>query len=687
MLEAGKSSEQVGDELFCGTIKSFNSRRGFGFLACEATAQRFGRDVYLSRDEAMLLADEPAVGHAGVQGVAVVNGAASTAKEQSKAPPPVQEGDFLMFQVKLSLEGFPQAVQARKMRRLRGLVSQIPSPAADGVITISGDGSDCANSSDVPLKELLGVEVRLRHEACGQLQLESDDEIAFCCVNMEENDGCLLEAQLVELLHTSRASGSALGCFSLTLPLPDGEVDAGVGPKAVELHGHALTDRVLLIDVPLELNVSDLTRVFSKLGGIDATLTRDNGSDASCSAIITFDTVQNVAKFLVQASHTVSENGTTQLAYMGPWAPAESLSSLASCATSAETDASITSPRWEDAYPHQMQPVVQSVCSPCVVAPEMPTVNAPSCGGFALAQHADWRCSHGSIIVPAAAPEVEVVAGNGFSVCVLWPTVVHASAYIVELLDQASMASQHYTRVTPDGPLPFLMDLRIDGLRPSSYVSRLYCIAPCGCQSPPSPWSVLSVACALPLAGMPFANASQIVTPHAAVASSAITIIPDVFSQSCPPPPSAPPAISVAAAPTTVLPPVPEVAADDVATLPVTSNMVSLPGVLLPQAGLPPCAPPANTAPTFVSHIAPAPSPQTFDMTADQNGPMSPPLHMQVSNADRVNYDVPLSCPPPPSAPPSFHNVTAALPLTLPPILEEMPDSRGEFYGDTLTLD
>merc|ERR1719379_3260968 len=38
-------------EVFGGVVKSYNARRGFGFLACEETAQRFGRDVYLSKLE------------------------------------------------------------------------------------------------------------------------------------------------------------------------------------------------------------------------------------------------------------------------------------------------------------------------------------------------------------------------------------------------------------------------------------------------------------------------------------------------------------------------------------------------------------------------------------------------------------------------------------------------------------
>ena len=39
-----------------GVVKSYNDRRGFGFLACTETADRFGRDVYMpkARPEGLL---------------------------------------------------------------------------------------------------------------------------------------------------------------------------------------------------------------------------------------------------------------------------------------------------------------------------------------------------------------------------------------------------------------------------------------------------------------------------------------------------------------------------------------------------------------------------------------------------------------------------------------------------------
>ena len=39
-----------------GVVKSYNDRRGFGFLACTETADRFGRDVYMPKAAEGLLA-------------------------------------------------------------------------------------------------------------------------------------------------------------------------------------------------------------------------------------------------------------------------------------------------------------------------------------------------------------------------------------------------------------------------------------------------------------------------------------------------------------------------------------------------------------------------------------------------------------------------------------------------------
>merc|ERR1711988_601669 len=77
----------------------------------------------------------------------------------------------------------------------------------------------------------------------------------------------------------------------------------------------------------------------------------------------------------------------------------------------------------------------------------------------------------------------------GSSLCIQWPTVVHAHAYVVEILNQTNMTAQRYLHAMPEGPLPFVMDLRVDNLQPSAYAANVKCIAPCGCESTCSSWS------------------------------------------------------------------------------------------------------------------------------------------------------------------------------------------------------
>eukprot|EP00930_Biecheleria_cincta_P006535 TRINITY_DN10755_c1_g1_i2.p1 TRINITY_DN10755_c1_g1~~TRINITY_DN10755_c1_g1_i2.p1 ORF type:complete len:174 (+),score=45.64 TRINITY_DN10755_c1_g1_i2:65-586(+) len=46
----------VSSEVYLGVVKSYNDRRGFGFLACTETANQYGRDVYMPKAEATLAA-------------------------------------------------------------------------------------------------------------------------------------------------------------------------------------------------------------------------------------------------------------------------------------------------------------------------------------------------------------------------------------------------------------------------------------------------------------------------------------------------------------------------------------------------------------------------------------------------------------------------------------------------------
>jgi len=562
------NEEQTQTELFCGFIKSFNSRRGFGFVSCEETAKRFQRDVYLSKDEAMMLADEPDVG---------VTETWATEGEQAKKPVPVQEGDFLLFQVKLSTEGFPQAIQPQKVHRLCGKVSQSPSAASDGIIIVSGEdknrGELVSQRPDASVQELLGAEVKIRQAACGQLQLLPNDEVAFCCVN----DGQGLQAQLVDLLCTCRAAGSVLGCFSLKLPYSftreAGEgSDDGVpscsrdGPSA-ELRGHALTNRVVFPEVPSDVTVADMMRLFSKLGGAEPIVSPVRGNAAVCSVSIAFNGPENVAKFLIQTTHTITENGITQLAYVGSLPSSKEVCepmtstgpllceasfgntqlapSTTPCAPQ-DTRSGVMGIEMKDAAAApNFQGPVNPPCHP-VAGQSMPVMLSPP-------MMSDWRCVHGSIVVAPSAPEVVASGENCCSLCVQWPTVVHASAYVVDVLDLSTMTSQQFMRGVSETLLPPLMDLRVDGLRSNQCVACVRCIAPCGCESPCSAWSYLPTA-------QPVVPTTTLFLPQILPLPNGVGADQGVILHSCPPPPTAPPTLpsSVVQVPTVTLPATPE---------------------------------------------------------------------------------------------------------------------------------
>lgn len=567
MTGAGEDQTQIGCELFFGSIKSFNTRRGFGFVSCEETAQLYGRDVYLAKDEAMALANA----------LSVKLNAPETSNEKSKTSP-VQEGDFLSFHVKLSTEGFPQAIQVRKIRRLRGVVSEPASSTADGIIIVSGD-------DDSASEELLGVSVRLPQSACGQLQLIPNDEVAVCCVTVAESDGQALEAHRLELLRTSRVPGSVLGCFSLRLPRPvnksaadvedSGSTAASSGDSPdVELRGHALTDQVFVSEMPSDFTVPDLMRFFGKIGGQADTANSGNGNSMSGFTCISFSATEHVAKFLTHTTHTISENGITQLAQLGPCFHRQCGSSCCFCLSRSSLSTSEVPVASDDRVLHTTPEMIQShpqiTCAPCGAVPSgdhmsdargvaaqfesAPVVNMPMLARSSLP---DWRCIHGSIVVAAASPEMIATGENGCSAFLQWPTVVHASAYAVELLDQCTGVSQRFMRAATPESLPVLTDLRIDGLRPSHYAACVRCVAHCGCESMCSPWSFLQLGCGPAYGAPPLATALNVLPPSAPAPLQAV--FPDV----CPPPPSAPPSLlSTSPVAAAGLPPIPEDSAD-----------------------------------------------------------------------------------------------------------------------------
>merc|ERR1719316_1927917 len=165
-------------EYFAGVIKSYNDRRGFGFLACEETARRFGRDVYLSKVESQ---------------------AALCEAEES-----LKEGDHVQFAVLLSIEGFPQAAGVQRLQVLRGTVLRFCST--------QGGAIACEAAVALGIRE-----VPVRPCDCGRLLLCPGDEVSFCLEASADGTGAT-EARLVQLVATIRPPNAMLGCFSMEMP-------------------------------------------------------------------------------------------------------------------------------------------------------------------------------------------------------------------------------------------------------------------------------------------------------------------------------------------------------------------------------------------------------------------------------------------------------------------------------------
>merc|ERR1740121_3294846 len=117
-FEAAPAATAFADEVdpneYIGVVKSYNERRGFGFVGSAETALRYGRDVYIPKAEVQLIKEgqlrAPQVGKkADKQSAKVAKGLASLA-------PALEEEDFMKFHVKLSDGGFPQAYRIQRLR-------------------------------------------------------------------------------------------------------------------------------------------------------------------------------------------------------------------------------------------------------------------------------------------------------------------------------------------------------------------------------------------------------------------------------------------------------------------------------------------------------------------------------------------------------------------------------------------
>eukprot|EP00746_Dinoflagellata_sp_MGD_P142335 gnl/MRDRNA2_/MRDRNA2_75317_c0_seq1.p1 gnl/MRDRNA2_/MRDRNA2_75317_c0~~gnl/MRDRNA2_/MRDRNA2_75317_c0_seq1.p1 ORF type:complete len:648 (+),score=108.97 gnl/MRDRNA2_/MRDRNA2_75317_c0_seq1:66-2009(+) len=257
-LDAAAGDRVTNDgRLFCGVVKSYNARRGFGFLACDETAKIFGRDVYLSKEWA------------------VENGNS------------VDEGDYVMFAVAKSDEGFPKATQLQQLQRLRGEVLHF-SVDAGGAIS-------CPESNDF----FGGQEIFVGPSDCGRLLLVKGDHVDFC---IEHIKGGGLRARMVSLVKTVRPHGSMLSCFTLELPHKGGDDSER---KVYKLPAHAFGGRLCLGGVAETMTEEGLLAFFARQGG---SLCKVQHSGA-CSgfASLTFPNPDDLLRFLVLETAAFTE--------------------------------------------------------------------------------------------------------------------------------------------------------------------------------------------------------------------------------------------------------------------------------------------------------------------------------------------------------------------------------------------
>merc|ERR1719171_387702 len=267
-----------GAECFAGVIKSYNDRRGFGFLACEETARRFGRDVYLSKIESQ---------------AAIAEG-----------EHPLKEGDHCQFAVVLSTEGFPQAAGVQRLQRVQGVVLRF-SGCQGGAIACDA----C---------HLFGVsEVALDPQDCGCLLLCPGDEVSFCL----ESGANGPQARLVRLVNTARPASAMLGCFTLHFPREEQNQQSQQSPQTsealppIKLACHAFSNRICLEGLPADLHEADLMLFFKKYAATQATAVHSAGRGF---ASVQFPDVSDVARLLVGGAHAFNSQDKTLLAILEP---------------------------------------------------------------------------------------------------------------------------------------------------------------------------------------------------------------------------------------------------------------------------------------------------------------------------------------------------------------------------------
>lgn len=566
---AGAELTELSEKTYLGLVKSYNDRRGFGFVACADLVALHGRDVYLPKAEAALAA---AAGPAGEN---------------------MAEDDVLQFRVRLSLEGYPQAAEARRLQKFRGSVVSVPRPAVSGGPALAG----LLRSRD--MAEALGVEsVALGAEAVGQLRLEEGDEVSFCAPRA--HGGEPLEAQLVCLEKTRRSAASVLGLFSVSLPRDGRRPD-------VTLQCHAFSDKVLVAGLPADVTEAELGHFFSKQGATNVAVARAAGG--ACYAAAQFPGIGAVSRLLSSKVHAFADEAETRVATLLPGASVADqplLPALPKPLLVAGQESGTLLITWSPSviaarYALEIRPAGAQApwkaiddltrnsqrpeCSSCrvtglptgialearvsftttcgtrsepsesaeprVAVPQLaarleeaapvavPAAVFPPQTVFGLAQPCaptlGWQqCVHGGPISAPPVPEVGWADGAGSSVLVRWLPVAHAAAYVVELSEAGGSSSERFVRAAAPPGCP--VDLQIGGLRQlapgGSYVARVRCVGACGCESVPSA-AAWTPAWAPP--GWPLAQAAG---PGAAVLPRLLHSLGELASAPASPPPA-----------------------------------------------------------------------------------------------------------------------------------------------------
>lgn len=593
-------------------VKSYNERRGFGFVACTETTEKYGRDVYIAKTEAQLVTAE---------------GTKKSGLYDKHQVLTLAEEDFIRFHVRLSVEGFPQAERIQRMRKFQGVV--LCAPPLEGEELADEE----ANIGRIVSDDFAGIfghrEVLVRRPACGHARLASGDRVSFCLKDVVDSTRTpgrdrSREAHLVVLAPNPQTRvGSVLGCFILNLPRAP--LYEGWPARAdLSLDCHALGDRIILSGLPPDVDQAELMRFFQKQGASGATVAHARGGSFASAA---FPSMAEVARFVARNIHTFADDKETRIARLlarrhnepdasrlpglpapvllpsdeagvllvtwspvvlatgyvvelrpagvsAPWSAVDAsdghvgsdsggrfdqecssckVSGLPSnivfearvtyftscgcrsdasdpsewcvpCPTAASLAGGLSaqlaaqagaagfgSAHLKGCWPHgaaapiQMQQLPelwsgawQGVSAAInagvgMAAPEY----AQLCGGAlsGYMQPLGWRCVHGSVNPPPSMPELRPADDAGFAILVQWPSVRHATAYVVELRETGSQRVERFIRSVPVQALGSLVELRIGGLRPGGsagqcYVAQVRCVAACGCESEPSPAGV-----------------------------------------------------------------------------------------------------------------------------------------------------------------------------------------------------